>query len=144
MDKYKDIIIFSASKAFTDISHRIITEKNLSDYIDVIEITGRTVVDIAQSALENGTKVFIARGRNVTLLRSNLTVPIINVQYTFEDFYYSVVKAACKYENIALVGFDEAYDMMVKFREISGYNVQVIGPKTVDNIENLEDSNSDE
>ena len=136
MDKYKDIIIFSASKAFTDISHRIITEKNLSDYIDVIEITGRTVVDIAQSALENGTKVFIARGRNVTLLRSNLTVPIINVQYTFEDFYYSVVKADCKYENIALVGFDEAYDMMVKFREISGYNVQVIGPKTVDNIEN--------
>lgn len=134
-NKTKDIIIFSASKAFTDISRKIINEKQLNDLIEVIEITGKTVVDIAQNALETGTKIFIARGRNVTLLRNHLTSPIINVQYTFEDFYNSVLKADCKYENIALVGFDEAYDMMIKFREISGYNVQVIGPKTVDNIE---------
>lgn len=134
-NKTKDIIIFSASKAFTDISRKIINEKQLNDLVEVIEITGKTVVDIAQNALETGTKIFIARGRNVTLLRNHLTSPIINVQYTFEDFYNSVLKADCKYENIALVGFDEAYDMMIKFREISGYNVQVIGPKTVDNIE---------
>lgn len=135
MHKSKDIIIFSASKAFTDISNRIISEKQLYDVIEVIEITGKTVVDIAQNALETGTKIFIARGRNVTLLRNHLAAPIINVQYTFEDFYNSVLKANCIYENIALVGFDEAYDMMIKFKEISGYNVQVIGPKTVDNIE---------
>jgi transcriptional regulator with PAS, ATPase and Fis domain len=135
MNKSKDIIIFSASKAFTEISYKIIDERQLHDLIDVIEVTGKAIIDIAQKASEKGAKVFIARGRNVTLLRENISVPIINVQYTYEDIYNTITKANCIYENIALVGFDEAYDMMVKFREISGFNVQVIGPKTVDNIE---------
>ncbi len=135
MNKSKDIIIFSASKAFTEISYKIIDEKQLHDLIEVIEITGSAVIDIAQKSAENGTKIFIARGRNVTLLRNNLSVPIINVQYTYEDVYNTIARADCIHENIALVGFDEAYDMMIKFREISGYNVQVIGPKSVDNIE---------
>lgn len=136
MKKFKDMIIFSASEAFTEISHKIIEEKKLYDLTEVIEITGKAVVDIAQMAVEKGTKVFVARGRNVALLRKNISAPVINVQYTYEDMYNSVMKANCKYENIALVGFDEAYDMMIKFKEISGFNVQVIGPKSVDNIEN--------
>lgn len=133
--KSKDIIIFSASKAFTDTSHEIIERKQLQDLFEVIEITGTAIIDTAKKSLENGTKMFIARGRNVSLLRNNISASIINVQYTYEDIYYSVLKANCKLENIALVGFDEAYDMMIKFKEISGYNVQVIGPEYVDNIE---------
>lgn len=135
MKKSKDIIIFSASKAFTEISYKIIEDRKLQNLIEVIEITGNAIISIAQAATESGTKAFVARGRNVTLLRKSISAPIINVQYTYEDVYNSIAKANCKYENIALVGFDEAYDMMIKFKEISGFNVQIIGPKSVDNIE---------
>lgn len=136
MNKSKSIIIFSASETFTQTSNKVIKENNLCSLIDVIEMTGKEIIDIAKMAVQHGTKVLIARGRNVKLLRENTTIPVINVQYTYEDIYYSILKAKCYYENIALIGFDEAFEMMKKFKEISGYNVQIIQPKTVDSMEN--------
>jgi transcriptional regulator with PAS, ATPase and Fis domain len=135
MNTSNEIIIFSASNLFSEVSNRIINNRNLNKQIKVIETTGKKIIDIAKSEISKGTKVFIARGRNITFLRNNISVPVINVPYTYEDFHNSVKKANCEYENIGLVGFDEVYDMMIKFKEISGYNVQIISPKTVENIE---------
>lgn len=135
MNTSNEIIIFSASNLFSEVSNRIINNRTLNKQIKVIETTGKKIIDIAKSEISKGTKVFIARGRNITFLRNNISVPVINVQYTYEDFHNSVKKANCEYENIGLVGFDEVYDMMIKFKEISGYNVQIISPKTVENIE---------
>lgn len=136
MNEFKNIIIFSASEAFTKVSDNVIKKNNLSELIEIIEMTGEGIIDVAQMAVQHGTKAFIARGRNVNLLRENIPAPVINVQYTYEDIYYSIQKSKYKCENIALIGFDEAFEAMKNFKEVSGCNAQIIQPKTVDSMEN--------
>lgn len=136
MNEYKNIIVFSASEAFTKVSDNVIKKNNLNELIEIIEMTGEGIIDVAQMAVQHGTKAFIARGRNVNLLRENITAPVINVQYTYEDIYYSIQKSKYKCENIALIGFDEAFEAMKNFKLVSGCNAQIIQPNTVDSMEN--------
>lgn len=131
----KDIVIFSASESFTLVSNRLLEKYNLLDILEIIEVTGKSVIDIAKKCINNGTKVFIARGKNVSNLRKNIQIPVVNVQYIFEDFYYSIESTGYKQEEIVMVGFDELYDSLVSFNNLTKYNVKTIHPSSVKAIE---------
>jgi transcriptional regulator with PAS, ATPase and Fis domain len=135
LEKVKDIMIFSASDVFTAASRQIIVKRRLSRRVGIIEATGRNTVRNAQKAAASGAKILIARGRNVRLLKEHVSIPVVDVPYLFEEIYESVHTGCCAPEESALVGFDNAYDTMMYFRQISGTDVQVIGPKSPDTIE---------
>lgn len=131
-----EIIVLSASELFTNISEKLIQETRNKNRIKVIETTGKDTIKIAQNYINNGAKIFIARGRNVSLLRDNLDLPVINVQYIYEDFYYSVKNTNLNYNELLMVGFDKLFDSLTSFNKISGYNIKAVQPQSISSIEN--------
>lgn len=134
--KLNEIIVLSASELFTNISEKLIQETRNKNRIKVIETTGKDTIKIAQNYINNGAKIFIARGRNVSLLRDNLDLPVINVQYIYEDFYYSVKNTNLNYNELLMVGFDKLFDSLTSFNKISGYNIKAVQPQSISSIEN--------
>lgn len=134
--KLNEIIVISASELFTNISEKLIQETRNKNRIKVIETTGKDTIKIAQNYINNGAKIFIARGRNVSLLRDNLDLPVINVQYIYEDFYYSVKNTNLNYNELLMVGFDKLFDSLTSFNKISGYNIKAVQPQSISSIEN--------
>lgn len=135
MKEIRDIMIFSASDVFTSVARQIIQKRRLTGRVGIIEGTGKNTVRNAKEAVSAGARVLIARGRNVRLLEENVSIPVVDVPYLYEEIYESVHMGNCSPEEIALVGFDNAYDTMLRFRRISGMNVQVINPESPDTIE---------
>lgn len=135
MKEIRDIMIFSASDVFTSVARQIIQKRRLTGRVGIIEGTGKNTIRNAKEAVSAGARVLIARGRNVRLLEENVSSPVVDVPYLYEEIYESVHMGNCAPEEIALIGFDNAYDTMLRFRRISGMNVQVINPESPDTIE---------
>lgn len=135
MKEIRDIMIFSASDVFTSVARQIIQKRRLTGRVGIIEGTGKNTIRNAKEAVSAGARVLIARGRNVRLLEENVSSPVVDVPYLYEEIYESVHMGNCVPEEIALIGFDNAYDTMLRFRRISGMNVQVINPESPDTIE---------
>lgn len=135
MKEICDIMIFAASDVFTSVARQIIQKRRLTGRVGIIEATGKHTIRNAKEAVSAGAKVLIARGRNVRLLEENVPIPVVDVPYLYEEIYESVQMGDCAPEEIALIGFDSAYDTMLRFRRISGMDVQVIDPKSPDTVE---------
>lgn len=135
MNSVKEITIFAASEAFASVSEQLIRQRNLLNHIAVVKSTGESTLKNAESLVKAGSKIFISRGRNTSLLKKHMTIPIIDVPYLYEEVYASVEAAGCRPEKIAMVGFDKAYDIMETFRKLSGQEVQLISPESPDTAE---------
>lgn len=135
MKEIRDVMIFSASDVFTSVARQIIQKRRLTGRVGIIEGTGKNTIRNAKEAVSSGARVLIARGRNVRLLEENVPCPVVDVPYLYEEIYDSVHMGSFAPEEIALIGFDNAYDTMLRFQRISGMNVQVINPESTDTIE---------
>lgn len=135
MKEIQDVMIFSASDVFTSVARQIIQKRRLTGKVGIIEATGKDTIHNAKAVVSSGVRVLIARGRNVRLLEENVSCPVVDVPYLYEEIYESVHMGNIAPEEIALIGFDNAYDTMLRFRRISGMNVQVINPESTDTIE---------
>lgn len=135
MIESKDIMIFSATNAFTSAAKKIIEKRYLNNKIGIIEATGQNTIILGKQIIAKGTKILIARGLNIRLLKESFNVPIIDIPYLYEEIYESVKSADCPPEEIALIGFDDCYNSMLDFQQTSGMNIQVIGPKSPDTME---------
>ncbi|WP_085832965.1 sigma 54-interacting transcriptional regulator [Clostridium merdae] len=135
MKEIRDIMIFSASDVFTSVARQIILRRRLTGRVGIIEGTGKNTIRNAKEAVSSGARVLIARGRNVRLLEENVSCPVVDVPYLYEEIYESVHMGNFAPEQIAMIGFDNAYDTMLRFQRISGMNVQVFNPESTDTIE---------
>ena len=133
--KSKDIIIFAASELFSKTAADVVKKRNLENHIEIVDATGESTIRLGERLVREGSRIFIARGRNTQLLQQHITVPVIDVPFLYEEILRSVHKTGCPPEHIAIIGFDKAYDTMVKFRRLSGQNVQLIGPHSPDTAE---------
>ena len=130
MNSAKDITIFAASETFAQTARDLVLERHLENHISVAEATGEETLKLALQYAREGSRIFICRGRNTSLIEHHVSVPVINVPYLYEEIYRSFEAAAAPPERVAMVGFDKAQDIMRTFRRISGLNVQLIEPKS--------------
>lgn len=128
LDERKDIVIFCASESFSSVAVKVIQARGLENHISVVNATGEETLRKGEEFIRQGSRVFISRGRNTQLLQQNMTIPVIDVPFLYEEILRSVQLAACAPEDIILVGFDKAYDSMIRFRRLSGLNVQILNP----------------
>ncbi|MBV7272980.1 sigma 54-interacting transcriptional regulator [Clostridium sp. PL3] len=131
----KDIIILSASTDFTQKFSKLLKNRKL-DY-PIFECTGDKTIEIARQFVDEGTKIIIARGRNLELLRQNINTILIDVRYTYEDMYFSLKNAKQHSDKIAYIGFNLAYDVAAKFKSISKENFLLIDPQPVSDIDEI-------
>lgn len=129
----KDILILSSSTDFTQKFSNLLKKKNLS--YPIFESTGNKTIEIARQFVEEGTKIIITRGKNLDLLRQNINTILIDVRYTYEDMYFSLIKAKQYSNKIACIGFDLAYDVATRFKNISKENFLLIKPDSVSAID---------
>lgn len=130
-----DIVIISSSAYFTEKYCELLKKRNL-DY-PIFEATGDKALEIAKNCVSQGTKVIITRGRNLRTLRKNINIVIIDVRYTYEDIYFSLEEAKQYSNKIAYFSFDLAYEVALKFKNISGENFLLIKPESVSHIDEL-------
>ncbi|MCB6610625.1 sigma 54-interacting transcriptional regulator [[Clostridium] symbiosum] len=128
MDPAKDIVIFAPSEAFASVAAALIEERALSNHVCLVEATGSRTLKYAEELVRAGSRIFISRGRNTSLLQKNITVPVIDVPYLYEEIYHSVKATGCSPREVALVGFDKAFQIMNKYKAISGQDIQIICP----------------
>lgn len=128
MERRADIVIFCASEEFSRVAAEVVRERELEGHIAVVDATGKETIQKGEEFIRNGSRVFISRGRNTPLLQQNMTIPVIDVPFLYEEILSSVLMANCKPEDIILVGFDKAYESMIRFRRLSGLNVQILNP----------------
>jgi sigma-54 dependent transcriptional regulator, acetoin dehydrogenase operon transcriptional activator AcoR len=138
----KDILILSSSTDFTQKFNRLLEKKKL--HYPVIEATGNKTIEIAKQFVEEGTKIIITRGKNLDLIRQNINTILIDVRYTYEDIYFSLEKAKQYSNKIACIGFDLAYDVEAKFKNISKENFSLIKPESVFDVDEIVKKHSDE
>lgn len=136
MEPDKDIIIFAASEYFSNASKEVIAQRNLGAQITVVDSTGENTLKSAEKLVKAGCKVFISRGRNTSLLQNMTDIPVIDVPYLYEEIYASVESAGCAPEEVTMIGFDKAYDIMKTYQHLSGMNIQLIEPESPDTAEN--------
>lgn len=123
-----DIVIFCASEEFSRIAAEVIQRRGLEHHISIVNATGDETIRKGEELIRQGSRVFISRGRNTQLLQKNMTIPVIDVPFLYEEILRSVQIAGCAPEDIILIGFDKAHDTMTRFRRLSGLNVQILSP----------------
>lgn len=120
--EYK-IAIISPSESFAKTAKKILKKENL--LFPIYTATGQKTLELAKQLIEEGIKIIISRGLNVLLLRENVSIPVFNVSYTYEDMFYSYQKAAKYSTKVAFMGFDLARETAVRFREIAGVSLVI-------------------
>lgn len=103
--KSNEIVIFSVSKTITQRIHNVLIEKEIE--IPVYEFRYSDVLEQANLLIQSGTKIIISRGGTAALLRSNLTIPVIEIAHDFHGVYRILQKAKNKSQKIAAVGFPQ-------------------------------------
>lgn len=131
----KDILILSSSEDFTQKLSKLLKKKKLS--YPIFQSTGDKTIEIAKQFVSEGTKIIITRGKNLSLLRQNINTALIDVRYTYEDMYFSLEKAKQYSNKIAYIGFDLAYDVAAKFKNISKENFLLIKPESVSAVDEV-------
>lgn len=129
-----NIAIIAPSNSFAETFTDVLKKKGL-DYPIYIS-TGKSTLEIAKQLSKKNVKIIISRGHNVDLLRKVLSIPIIDVRFTYEDIYYSYKEAQKYGANIAFVGFKTAVLVAKLFQKISGNPITIIN---VDKIKKVND-----
>lgn len=130
--KEENILIVSPSESFSrQIKHVMM---NMGYNFPILQTSEDNYFRQIQRFLETNTVyVIITRGYNVHLLRKELTIPIVDVRYTFEDVYQSFQKAREFSENVAFISTDIVRSKAKTFKTIT--NTKMIIPE----ISSLED-----
>ncbi|MGM0214747.1 sigma 54-interacting transcriptional regulator [Enterococcus sp. AZ109] len=132
-----EIVVFSGQKNLTYNTQQLINELNLEKFCKVVESTGDNTLTQASQHLEDGTKIFIARGRNFEMLRSTFSVPTINIQCTYEEILIAYNQAKRISNKIAIIGFGSIYETVCRFKRISREDFMAIEFTQVDEIPDL-------
>lgn len=114
-----EITLFSGQKNLTYQAQQLINELGLENLCEIVESTSNNTVTQANHQLENGAKIFIARGRNFEILRSAFSIPTISIQCTYEEILIAYNQAKRISSKVAIVGFGSIYETICRFKQIS-------------------------
>ncbi|MGY5955676.1 sigma 54-interacting transcriptional regulator [Kosakonia sp. BK9b] len=113
-----DIAIFSVSRTITQRISNVLIERKLD--IPVYEIYYFDVIEKAHELIQRGTKIIISRGGTAALLRSHITIPVIEIAHDLHGIYRIVQEAKSKSQKIAAVGFPQFCNVLRHYQNMTG------------------------
>ncbi|WP_371371079.1 sigma 54-interacting transcriptional regulator [Sporomusa aerivorans] len=99
--------VISPSSTLTQIIQKIVDERNL-DFV-ICQASQEDALDVAWKLIHKGIAVIISRGNTAQMLRSQLDIPIVEVQHTFFDCHIAYQKAWRISKKIAFLATSEGY-----------------------------------
>ncbi len=122
----------------------VAVQERLGVYFPIYQMQTEDAVQLAKEKVSNGAKVIISRGMTANYLRTNLDVPVVEIKYDFFHFAYALRKALSITNEVAIIGFIDAYRLAkraVEFVQGEGEKVHVVilpdGSQIEDNINSL-------
>ncbi|EGL6022641.1 AAA domain-containing protein [Salmonella enterica] len=115
--KNNEIAIFSVSKTITQRISNVLIERKID--IPVYENHYSDVVDKARELIQGGTKILISRGGTAALLRSNLSIPVVEISHDLHGIYRILQEARKKSQKIAAVGFPQFCNVLRHYQNMT-------------------------
>ncbi|WJY14190.1 sigma 54-interacting transcriptional regulator [Pectobacteriaceae bacterium CE90] len=115
--KNNEIAIFSVSKTITQRISNVLIERKID--IPVYEDHYSNVVEKAQKLIQGGTKILISRGGTAALLRSNLSIPVVEITHDLHGIYRILQEARKKSQKIAAVGFPQFCSVLRHYQNMT-------------------------
>ncbi len=122
----------------------VAVQERLGVYFPIYQMQTEDAVQLAKEKVSNGAKVIISRGMTANYLRTNLDVPVVEIKYDFFHFAYALRKALSITNEVAIIGFIDAYRLAkraVEFVQGEGEKIHVVilpdGSQIEDNINSL-------
>ena len=130
-----EIVIFSVSKTITQRIMNVLIERKLE--IPVYEFRFSEVLDKANEMIQFGTKIVISRGGTAALLRSNITIPVIEIAHDFHGVYRILQQAKIKSQKIAAVGFPQFCNALRHYQNMTNEDFKICQVYNHNDIENV-------
>ncbi|MEO1772297.1 sigma 54-interacting transcriptional regulator [Candidatus Enterococcus ferrettii] len=122
--KNENIVIVSPSKSFTNQAVHVMEELKL--HFPILHASGGNYFENIQQMVENNqVYAIITRGYNVQFLREKLSIPIVDVRYTFEDIYHSFQHALQFSKKVAFISTDVAHDRAKTFQAMTNHSMTI-------------------
>ncbi|STR51655.1 sigma-54 dependent transcriptional regulator [Klebsiella oxytoca] len=130
-----EIVIFSVSRTITQRIMNVLIERKLD--IPVYEFRYSEVLDKAHEMIQSGTKIIISRGGTAALLRSNITIPVIEIAHDFHGVYRILQEANSKSQKIAAVGFPQFCSALRHYQNMTNEDFKICQVYNHHDIENV-------
>ncbi|MTH45442.1 sigma 54-interacting transcriptional regulator [Intestinirhabdus alba] len=121
--KSNEIVIFSVSRTITQRIANVLIERQLE--IPVYEFHYSEVLDKASEMITSGSKIIISRGGTAALLRSNLTIPVIEIAHDFHGVYRILQEAKNRSQKIAAVGFPSFCNALRHYQNMTNEDFKI-------------------
>ncbi|EIQ7157338.1 sigma 54-interacting transcriptional regulator [Citrobacter sp. RHB21-C05] len=133
--KNNEIVIFSVSSTITQRIANVLIERKLD--IPVYEFHYSDVLEKADEMIRAGTKIIISRGGTAALLRSNMTIPVIEIAHDFHGVYRILQEAKHKSQKIAAIGFPQFCNALRHYQNMTNEEFKICQVYNHYDIENV-------
>ncbi|MCR3954836.1 MAG: sigma 54-interacting transcriptional regulator [Gudongella sp.] len=113
---YGKIVIISPDEKFTQYSKDVV--ERLNEDIDVIEGSFSVGLGKARKAERDGAGIIISRGGTGKLIKNNVSVPVVNIDFSSYDVINSLSRAMDYSHDIGIIGFEDLADAYESVRTI--------------------------
>lgn len=110
------IVIISPDEKFTEYAQQVIDD--LGEDIEVFEGSYSEGLGKARKAVEGGASVIISRGGTGNLIKKNIDIPVVNIDFSSYDVIESIGKAVQYSNRIGIVGFEDLSKAYIRVSEI--------------------------
>lgn len=110
------IVIISPDEKFTEYAQQVIDD--LGEDIEVFEGSYSEGLGKARKAVEGGASVIISRGGTGNLIKKNIDIPVVNIDFSSYDVIESIGKAVQHSNRIGIVGFEDLSKAYIRVSEI--------------------------
>lgn len=105
--------------------------------IPVYESHYSDVLEKAEEMIQAGTKIIISRGGTAALLRSNVTIPVLEIAHDFHGVYRILQEARRKSQKIAAVGFPQFCNVLRHYQNLTNEEFKICQVYNHYDIENV-------
>ena len=101
---YGKIVIISPDEKFTKYSKEV--ANHLNEDIEIIEGSVSGGLGKARKAEREGAGIIISRGGTGKLIKNNVSIPVVNIEFSSYDVINSLSKAMEYSSEIGIIGFE--------------------------------------
>ena len=110
------IVVVSPDEKFTEYTQQVINE--LGESIEILEGSYSEGLGKARKAVEDGASVIISRGGTGNLIKKNVDIPVVNIDFSSYDVIASIGKAVEISNRIGIVGFEDLSKAYIRVSDV--------------------------
>jgi len=96
--------------------------------IGCVLLNEKNIFQQAQTLMEQGAKIFIARGGVAAIVKRLVPVLVVPLSYDFIDFYYPVMEACSRSEKVVVVGWYQHILWFEEYKKLLPSKVRYVDP----------------